>query len=192
MSRSSPRRSCSFDNGDPDATARASAAIRASAKPSAAANITGRRGKNDWQLSLERAFNSLDQKGGLFDPQSGRRVRAKSLSRKAPARSQEVRYESIATLSRPLTSNLDLQVAAGAEISHLDRVDDDLPAAQILPAQGQRHARLAPGQGLGREPQAAPPRRPDQLLRFPRPAQAQRRPRECRQSRPRAAAKLGG
>jgi outer membrane receptor for ferrienterochelin and colicins len=24
-------------------------------------------GKNDWQVSLERAFNSLDQKGGLFN-----------------------------------------------------------------------------------------------------------------------------
>ncbi len=148
-------------------------------------------GKNDWQVTFERAFNSLDQKGGLFILQPSGEFEEVAFP-EGTGKVQEVRYESIATLSRPLTSNLDLQVAAGAEISHLDRTDDELPAAQILPAQGQRHARLAAGQGLGREPQAAPQGRADQLLRFPRPAQAGRRPRERRQSRPGAAAELGG
>ena len=43
----------------------------------------------------------------------------------------EVRYEGIATLSRPITSNLDMQLAGGAEISHLDRSDDDAPAQRV-------------------------------------------------------------
>jgi len=53
---------------------------------------------------------------------------------------QEVRYEGIGTLSRPLTSNLDLQVAAGAEISHLDRTDDELPALRPSPANAAKLA----------------------------------------------------
>jgi len=48
----------------------------------------------------------------------------------------EVRYEGIGTLSRPITSNLDLQVAAGAEVSWLDRVDDDQPARKFFRPKG--------------------------------------------------------
>ena len=45
-------------------------------------------GKNDWQVTFERAFNSLDQKGGLFilNPTANSR---KSPSPKAPARSRK-------------------------------------------------------------------------------------------------------
>ena len=152
-------------------SASASVATRIIGETIGRAEYGWKTGKNDWQVSFERAFNSLDQKGGLFDSATGRRVRRSRLPRRH-RQGHEVRYEGIATLSRPLTSNLDLQVAAGGEISQA-RPRRRRPAGpQILPAQGQRHARLAPGQGLGRQLQAAPPRRPDQLLRFPRPAQA--------------------
>jgi outer membrane receptor for ferrienterochelin and colicins len=92
-------------------------------------------GKNDWQVSLERAFNSLDQKGGLFDldPQ-GQFVEVPFPE--GTGKVTEVRYEGIATFSRPLTSNLDLQFAAGAEISSLDRVDDDQPARKFFRPKG--------------------------------------------------------
>lgn len=80
-------------------------------------------GKNDWQISLERAFNSLDQKGSLFDLQQGEFVEVPFPE--GTGEVSEVRYEAIATLSRPLKENLDLQFAAGAETSTLDRVDDD-------------------------------------------------------------------
>jgi hypothetical protein len=94
-----------------------------------------RTGKNDWQVSLERAFNSLDQKGGLFnlDP-SGEFVEVPFPE--GTGKVTEMRYEGIATLSRPLASNVDLQVAAGAEISHLDRVDDDQPARKFFRPKG--------------------------------------------------------
>jgi hypothetical protein len=92
-------------------------------------------GKNDWQISVERAFNSLDQKGRLFDlDPSGDFVEVPFPE--GTGKVTEVRYEAIATLSRPLTSNLDLQIAAGGEISHLDRIDDDQPARKFFRPKG--------------------------------------------------------
>ena len=99
------------------------------------AEYSWKTGKNDWQVSLERAYNSLDQKGRLFDldpdgtfdevpfPQGSGKVR-------------EIRYEGLATLSRPLTSKLDLQVAAGAEVSNLDRTTDLEPARKFFRPKG--------------------------------------------------------
>jgi hypothetical protein len=92
-------------------------------------------GKNDWQLSVERAYNLLDQKGGLFelDP-SG--VFNEVDFPEGTGKVTEVRYEGIATLSRPLTPNLDLQVAGGAELSWLDRADDTDPARKFFRPKG--------------------------------------------------------
>jgi hypothetical protein len=92
-------------------------------------------GKNDWQVSFERAFNSLDQKGRLFqlDPDD---AFVEVPFPEGTGKVTEVRYEGIATWSRPLASNLDLQVAAGAEISRLDRVDDDQPARKFFRPKG--------------------------------------------------------
>ena len=92
-------------------------------------------GKNDWQVSFERAFNGLDQKGGLFalNPQGGF---DEVPFPEGTGEVQEVRYESIVTFTRPLSSKVDLQVAAGAEISDLDRVDDDQPARKFFRPKG--------------------------------------------------------
>jgi hypothetical protein len=92
-------------------------------------------GRNDWQVSLERAFNSLDQKGGLFELQPDGRFLEVPFP-EGTGKVTEVRYEGIGTLSRPLASNLDLQVAAGAEISTLDRVPDDQPARKFFRPKG--------------------------------------------------------
>ena len=91
-------------------------------------------GANDWQISLERAFNSLDQKGGLFQLVNGEFVEVPFPQ--GTGKVTEVRYEGIASLSRPLAPNLDLQVAAGAETSALDRVDDDQPARKFFRPKG--------------------------------------------------------
>jgi len=91
------------------------------------AEYSWKTGANGWQVSFERAFNSLDQHGRLFqlDPDGTfQDVQFPQGSGKVT----EVRYEALATLSRKLASNLDLQVASGAEVSRLDRVDGDLPA----------------------------------------------------------------
>jgi hypothetical protein len=92
-------------------------------------------GKNDWQVSVERAFNSLDQKGGLFDLNPDGEFVEQPFP-EGTGKVTEVRYEAIGTYSRALTANLDLQVAAGAETSTLDRVDDDQPARKFFRPKG--------------------------------------------------------
>jgi hypothetical protein len=92
-------------------------------------------GHNDWQVSFERAFNWLDQKGRLFDL-SPDRTFVEIPFPEGTGRVSEVRYEGLATLSRPLANNLDLQFVVGAEISRLDRTDDDLPARKFFRPKG--------------------------------------------------------
>ena len=92
-------------------------------------------GPNDWQASFERAFNYLDQKGGLFDlDPDGTFVQVPFPE--GSGKVTEVRYEAIVTLSRPLAKNLDMQLAAGAEISKLDRVTDAQPARKFFRPKG--------------------------------------------------------
>jgi hypothetical protein len=92
-------------------------------------------GKNDWQVSLERAFNYLDQKGGLFELNPQREFVEVPFP-EGTGKVTEVRYEGIVTLSRPLAKNLDMQLAAGAEISKLDRVTDNEPARKFFRPKG--------------------------------------------------------
>lgn len=103
-------------------------------------------GSNDFQLSLERAFNSLDQKGTLFvlDPE-GEFVEIDFPQ--GTGKVTEVRYEAMGTWSRPLASNLDLQVAGGGEISHLDRVDDDQEARKFFRPKGSVNLAWRPSEG---------------------------------------------
>jgi outer membrane receptor protein involved in Fe transport len=92
-------------------------------------------GPNDWQVSLERAFNWLDQKGRLFELSEVGNFEEVEFPN-GTGRVEEVRYEALGTLSRPLGPKLDLQVAAGAEISQLDRVDGDLPPRKFFRPKG--------------------------------------------------------
>lgn len=103
-------------------------------------------GKNDWQVTFERAYNSLDQRGGLFilDP-SGEFNEVPFPE--GTGHVTEVRYEGIATLSRPLSSKLDLQFAAGAEASTLDRVDDDQDGRKFFRPKGSLTLGWRPSEG---------------------------------------------
>ena len=92
-------------------------------------------GRNDLQLSLERAYNWLDQTGRLFELGTDGEF-AEVAFPNGTGRVEEVRYEGMATLSRPLTSRLDLQLAAGAEISRLERVDGDLGPRKFFRPKG--------------------------------------------------------
>ena len=92
-------------------------------------------GKNDWQVTFERAYNSLDQVGRLFELNGdGEFVETPFPS--GTGKVTETRYEGIATLSRPLTSNLDLQVAAGAETSTLGLVGGEQPPGKFFRPKG--------------------------------------------------------
>jgi hypothetical protein len=124
-----------FGNGDPAIGTRFSRDVHVG-ETIGRGEYRWKTGKNDWQLTFERAFNSLDQKGGLFDlDPTGEFVEVPFPE--GSGKVTEVRYESIATLSRPLTSKLDLQVAAGGELSWLDLVDDDLPARNFFRPKGE-------------------------------------------------------
>ncbi len=93
-------------------------------------------GKNDWQVSFERAYNSLRQDGQLLslDPDSGDYINIPDGARSGEV--NEVRYEGIASFSRPLTSKLDLQLSGGGEISKLTRVDGDLEPRKFFRPKG--------------------------------------------------------
>ena len=103
-------------------------------------------GANDWHVSLERAFNSLDQKARLFELDANDEFVEVDYP-EGTGKVTEVRYEAIATLSRPLASNLDLQVAAGAETSRLDRVDDDQAARKFFRPKGSVNLAWRPAAG---------------------------------------------
>lgn len=99
------------------------------------AEYSWRTGGSDWQFSLERAFNSLDQEGDLFQLQPD----GSFIEIPFPQGSGKVvehRYEALATFTRPLSSKLDLQIAAGAEISNLDRTTDEEPARKFFRPKG--------------------------------------------------------
>jgi hypothetical protein len=129
-------RTMTFENGDPDQGTRFSSDQHIG-ETIGRGEYHWKIGVNDWQVTFERAFNSLDQKGGLFqlDPSSGEFVEVPFPE--GSGKVTEVRYESIATLSRPLTPKLDLQVAAGGELSWLDLVGDDQPARKFFRPKGE-------------------------------------------------------
>lgn len=99
------------------------------------AEYSWKTGRNDWQVSLERAYNSFDQVGRLFqlDPDN---IFEEVPFPQGSGKVREIRYEGLATLSRPLSPKLDLQVAAGAEVSNLDRTTDDEPARKFFRPKG--------------------------------------------------------
>ncbi len=92
-------------------------------------------GANDWQVSLERAYNSLDQRGSLFA------LDADGVFEPVPfpggsGKVAETRYEAMGTWSRSLGPKLDIQVAAGAEYSELARLDGDVPPREFVRPKG--------------------------------------------------------
>ncbi|HEX8525588.1 TonB-dependent receptor plug domain-containing protein, partial [Allosphingosinicella sp.] len=78
-------------------------------------------GKTDWQISGEAAFNSLDNVSGLFtlDP-SGDFVEIPFPG--GTGKVTEDRYESLVTVSRPITEKITAQLVAGGEYSTLVQV----------------------------------------------------------------------
>lgn len=82
-------------------------------------------GKSAWQLSFERAYNNLDQRGSLFGLTPAGRFDPVPFPG-GTGEVREVRYEGTATLSRPLSRKLDLQLVGGGEGSTLERVDGDI------------------------------------------------------------------
>ena len=100
----------------------------------------------DFSWSLERAFNSLDQRGQLFELSPEGEFEEVDFPG-GSGEVQETRYESILTYSRALSPKLDLQVAGGAEISELERVDGDLPPRKFFRPKGSINLGWRPSPG---------------------------------------------
>jgi hypothetical protein len=92
-------------------------------------------GKNDWQVTLERAVNTLDQKGQLFILSPAGEFEEVPFP-EGTGEVAEHRYEATATYGRPLSAKLDLQLVAGAEISKLERLDRDDPPRKFFRPKG--------------------------------------------------------
>ena len=101
---------------------------------------------NDVQLTFERAFNSLDQRGKLFELSTDGEFEEVAFPG-GTGEVQETRYESILTVSRALTPNLDLQIAGGGEISKLERVDGDIPPRKFVRPKGSINLGWRPAKG---------------------------------------------
>ncbi|MBA3512158.1 TonB-dependent receptor plug domain-containing protein [Sphingomonas sp.] len=135
----------SFDSGAPDQGIRFSRDSRIG-ETIGRAEYGLKTGKNDWQLSLERAFNSLDQRGALSVLSADGEFVEVDFP-EGTGKVTETRYEAIGTWSRPLSSKLDLQVAAGGEISKLARVDGDLPPRKFFRPKGSLTLGWRPSEG---------------------------------------------
>lgn len=103
-------------------------------------------GLSDWRLSLERAYNKLDQRGSLADLTPAG-VFADTPFPEGIGVVAEERYEAIATLSRPIGSKLDLQMAGGSEYSLLQHLDISDPARRFLRPKGSISLAWRPAAG---------------------------------------------
>lgn len=87
-----------------------------------------RKGKYDWQISLEGAVNKLDSTTGFQDsttPFAGNLVKV-----------EELRAEGNITRSWPATERLNLQISGGAEYSRLDVPTSAQPARDFIRPKG--------------------------------------------------------
>ncbi|MDQ3078497.1 MAG: TonB-dependent receptor [Pseudomonadota bacterium] len=103
-------------------------------------------GRGDWQVSLERAYNRLEQDGRLFVLDNDGEFAEQDFP-EGKGIVDELRYEGLVTFSRPLTGKLDLQVVGGAERSRLDRVDGDLPPRTFVRPKGSLSLGWRPAKG---------------------------------------------
>ncbi|MBO9574576.1 MAG: TonB-dependent receptor [Sphingobium sp.] len=103
-------------------------------------------GKNDWELSLERAYNSLDQRGSLAILQPSGLFQDTPFPQGSGVVAEK-RYEAILSLSRPLSANLDLQLVGGGELSRLRHVDRNEPTRKFFRPKGSISLAWRPAKG---------------------------------------------
>ncbi|HEY0164830.1 MAG TPA: TonB-dependent receptor, partial [Sphingomicrobium sp.] len=134
-----------FDSGAPDEGIRFGRDSRI-AETVGRAEYGWKMGANDLQVTLERAFNSLDQKGSLEElSPDGEFVEVDFPA--GTGKVVETRYEAIGTWSRALGPKLDIQVAAGAEHSTLERVDGDVGPRKFFRPKGSINLGWRPSAG---------------------------------------------
>ena len=134
-----------FDSGAPDDGIRFSRNSRIG-ETIGRAEYGWKGGKNDWRLTFERAYNSLDQRGTLFELAPDGKFDEVDFP-EGTGHVVETRYEGIGTWSRSLSPTVDLQVAIGAETSTLDRLDDDDKPRKFFRPKGNVSLSWRPAKG---------------------------------------------
>ncbi|HZG47091.1 MAG TPA: TonB-dependent receptor plug domain-containing protein [Allosphingosinicella sp.] len=100
-------------------------------------------GGADWQLSGEAAFNALDTSSELARLRPDGSIEPIPFPNSA-ARVEEARYEGILSYGRPLSENLTVQIAAGAEYSQLGQVGANGLTREFIRPKGQLTAAWTP------------------------------------------------
>ena len=103
-------------------------------------------GPDDWRLSLERAYNKLDQSGSLANLDPTGVFTAVPFPEGSGVVGEE-RYEGVVSLTRPLSAKLDLQMAGGAEYSLLGHLDSSDPPRRFLRPKGSLSLAWRPAAG---------------------------------------------
>jgi len=103
-------------------------------------------GSNSWQISLEQAVNRLEQVGRLYSL-SPADAYVEVPYPEGSGAVLEHRYEGVASLSRPLSSALDLQLVGGGEISKLERLDGNLAPRKFFRPKGSASLAWRPSAG---------------------------------------------
>lgn len=102
----------------------------------------------DWQVSLEGAFNRLDNVSSLFglDGTSGEFVEISFPAGTGGVR--ETRYDASLSYGRPITDNLALQITAGGEYSKLSQTGSNALARTFQRPKGSASLAWSPGGGF--------------------------------------------
>jgi len=100
-------------------------------------------GQADWQVSAEAAFNALETASELGVLQPDGTIEPIPFPGSA-ARVEEARYEGILSYGRPLSPELTVQIAAGAEYSQLSQVGAGGVTREFIRPKGQVTAAWSP------------------------------------------------
>lgn len=133
-----------YDNGAPNDGVRFTRDAR-TGETIGRAEYVWKGGPNSWQLSFERAYNQIDQAGSLALLQPNGSF--KDIPFNGSGIVAETRYEGVLSLSRPLSSKLDLQIVGGAEVSQLRHVDRNDPAQKFFRPKGSISLGWRPAKG---------------------------------------------
>jgi hypothetical protein len=103
-------------------------------------------GRNDWELSLERAYNSLVQRASLSILQPDGSFQGVPFAAGSGVVAEK-RYEGVLSLARPLSETLDLQLVGGGEFSRLRHVDRNEPERRFFRPKGSLSLAWRPTKG---------------------------------------------
>ncbi|WP_161485466.1 TonB-dependent receptor plug domain-containing protein [Aurantiacibacter atlanticus] len=102
----------------------------------------------EWQLSAEVAFNRLDQVGRLFSYDPAAQDYVETVFPSGTGGVREDRYETLLSVSFPITPRLSLQLAGGGEYSQISQTGANALSRSFQRPKGSFNLGWAPSDGL--------------------------------------------